>query len=228
MKSNKRWLPHEPRMGDLMSVSSYVIYIQKGGFMTRNQLTYWANKEQARNNRVMAAETNRSNLARENETNRHNLVMEQKEWEAFRELARHNQAAEAQAQNELLERGRANRAGELLQRSNIGLGYANLGLGYNQLSEQTRSNRAREYETMRSNMARERQNWLDYANDTARNRETGRHNQVAEEQNQQRISNDFALGIASTAEKAVNDLGQLLIGAGSKASSKGNRRVQLR
>nr|AVX53695.1 putative ORF1 [Marmot picobirnavirus]AVX53743.1 putative ORF1 [Marmot picobirnavirus] len=215
-------------MCDLMSVSSYNNYIQEGGFMTRNQLTYWANKEQARNNRIVAAETNRSNLARETETNRHNLAMEQKEWEAFRELARHNQATEAQAQNELLERGRANRAGELLQKSSIGLGYANLGLGYSQLTEQARSNRAREYENMRSNMARERQNWLDYANDTARNRETGRHNQVAEQQNQQRISNDFALGIASTAEKAVNDLGQLLIGAGSKASSKGNRRVQLR
>lgn len=196
--------------------------------MTRNQLTYWANKEQARQNRVMAAETNRSNLAREMETNRHNLVMEQKEWEAFRELARHNQATEGQAVNELAERGRANRASELLQHANIGLGYANVGLGYGQLSEQARANQARERETMRSNMARERQAWLDYANDSSRNQEVGRHNLVSEQQSQQRINNDFALGIASTAEKAVNDLGQLLIGAGKGASSKGNRRVQLR
>nr|AVX53592.1 putative ORF1 [Marmot picobirnavirus] len=196
--------------------------------MTRNQLTYWANKEIARNNRVVAQETNRSNLAREHETNRHNLAMEQKEWEAFKELSRHNLATENQAAGELLERGRANRANELLQGANIQLGYSNLGLGYGQLSEQTRANKAREYETMRSNMARERQNWLDYANDSARNAEVGRHNQVSEQQNQQKISNDFALGIASTAEKTVNDLGQLLIGAGKSASSYGNRRVSLR
>lgn len=44
--------------------------------MTKNQLTYWANKEIARSNAAKEAENERHNLATENETQRSNLANE--------------------------------------------------------------------------------------------------------------------------------------------------------
>lgn len=50
--------------------------IQKGGFMTTNQLRYWELQENKRHQRVVENETQRSNIARERETIRSNVAGE--------------------------------------------------------------------------------------------------------------------------------------------------------
>lgn len=62
--------------------------------MTRNQLTYWSNKEQARSNLANERETARSNRARESETYRHNTYDELIQAIKNYETQRHNQQSE--------------------------------------------------------------------------------------------------------------------------------------
>lgn len=120
--------------------------------MTSNQIRYLEHREQTRHNyevenetkrsnRANEAETYRSNVAREEETYRHNTAYEG-------ETKRHNQAQEYLDLLGINETSRHNRATEGLQGAQIQLGYANL-------SELSRSNKAREAETYRSNKARE-------------------------------------------------------------------------
>lgn len=62
--------------------------------MTRNQLTYWSNKEQARSNLANERETTRSNRAKESETYRHNTYDELVQAIKNYETQRHNQQSE--------------------------------------------------------------------------------------------------------------------------------------
>lgn len=91
--------------------------------MTSNQLNYQRNLEYARTNRASEFETNRSNLAKEQENYRSNTA---RETETYRnnvaELEENRRAAIARQQ----EIDRSNRASEALGWSNVNLGYANL------------------------------------------------------------------------------------------------------
>lgn len=123
--------------------------------MTQNQIAYWSLEETKRANRVNEGEThrhntvseaemNRHNIATEYETNRHNLQTELLTSQANSENARHNAATEMTANFNAAENARANRERESIQRENIQLGYANVGLGYSQLAETSEHNRATE------------------------------------------------------------------------------------
>lgn len=112
--------------------------------MTRNQISYQQNVETERNNRVVAAETNRHNLATEdigyrnidlgyanlNETARSNRAKEQISYSELGEKYRHNSADEAIRQFANYESQRHNLLGEELSK--------------NELTERQRSNRASE------------------------------------------------------------------------------------
>lgn len=133
--------------------------------MTRNQISYWQHVEQSRHNRATEKlqheaneitirgqdltykinllnlqETERSNRAREAELNRHNLATEA---QGMRNLEIQQQEANTHAyQAAIQERNAATQAY-----------LANIEAG--KLNELERSNRAREFENMRSNMASE-------------------------------------------------------------------------
>lgn len=112
--------------------------------MTRNQIGYQQNVETERNNRVVAAETQRHNLATEdigyrnvdlgyanlNETARSNRAREQISYSELGERYRHNTADEAIRQFANYESQRHNILGEELGRS--------------ELAERQRSNKATE------------------------------------------------------------------------------------
>lgn len=144
-----------------------------------------------RSNRVRERETLRGNIARENETYRANVA-------SLDELSRHNMAMEARdaAQLRLSEK----QFNEAVRHNTqtIGLGYANVGLGYSQLTETARANVARENENFRSNVAREtethRANVVSETISGIRNRETNRHNLAMEVIDLTKVENDFTLG----------------------------------
>lgn len=124
--------------------------------MTRNQIEYQKLVETSRNNQAVEKETNRSNLAREAETNRSNIAREY-------ETNRHNIVGEQQGWTQLAESERAHRASE-------SLGYANVGLGYSNLSEVEQHNRQTE--------------WLNAIHE----RELNRHNVEQEAQQQAELT----------------------------------------
>lgn len=138
--------------------------------MTVNQIKYQEYLERARSNVVTEGETKRSNLAGEAlrqqelaEASRHNLVTE-------KETNRSNLAKEA-------ETNRSNLARELEtsrhNREQENIGYANVGLGYSTLSEQSRHNVASENLSSQSNEINREYN-------TTRASETHRANVVGE------------------------------------------------
>lgn len=127
--------------------------------------------ETIRSNQAREFETNRSNLAREIETNRSNIAQE-------KERNRSNVASEQ-------ETARSHRATEALRTREIGLGYS-------QLAEAERSNRARELETYRSN--------------TAREIETNRTNLVYEDLQRSRNRQENAHNLKSDANAAQSNL----------------------
>lgn len=140
-----------------------------------------------------AEETERANLARETETRRANMA---REAETYRyntlylgEVNRANLAREMETRRSNLvseaEIERSHRANEAISRQQIGLGYANVKLGYSNLAELSRSNQAREEETQRSNVARETE--INRSN-IARESETQRSNKAQENLKQQQIS----------------------------------------
>lgn len=123
--------------------------------MTQNQIAYWSLEETKRANKVdegerhrhnvaSESEINRHNVATEYETNRHNVATELLTSQSNSENVRHNQAQESIATFNAEENARANQEREAIQRSNIDLGYANVGLGYSQLAESSRHSMATE------------------------------------------------------------------------------------
>lgn len=205
--------------------------------MTRNQLMYWQNVETERSNKAREAEThrynteylkelNRSNVTREQETERHNRAMELLTNQSQAEVARHNSVTELQTDVNLAEQQRSHQANEALQTRQIGLGYANLGLGYGQLSELIRHNQAGEKaqiislnqerdlrereqelsqerlaEEARSNRAQEQSNLLNWIARTQATSETIRTN-VANENLREKEMHIKAFG---TAGNVLND-----------------------
>jgi hypothetical protein len=118
--------------------------------------------ENTRHNLAVETEAHRSNVAREEETHRSNVAHET-------ETHRHNVVVETETE-------RANRANEDIKRESNAIGWANVSLGYANLAEATRHNKANESisqqsvtEAARHNRATERVSYLNYA-------QTGRHN----------------------------------------------------
>lgn len=106
--------------------------------MTRNQLMLQQNIETKRANQAREVETNRHNSVTEVEQNRHNVETEKLGWSTLAEQIRHAQQTEQLGFANLAETNRANLAKESISRAQVALGYANLGLGYQQLSELNR------------------------------------------------------------------------------------------
>lgn len=161
------------------------------GTLTESQRHNRATEEQAR---VSLDETARHNLAGERLTRssldegiRHNQAVEA-------EAARHNKVGESYNERALKESGRHNLAQEQIGRSQVGASYANINLGYSQLSEQARANVARETENTRSNMAREqetvRHNQQGEAIDMFRNRSEAKYKRDITKQGDKKITLD--------------------------------------
>lgn len=141
--------------------------------MTANLINYWSFNESRRHNQAMEelnrgslAETYRHNIAVETESHRSNLA---REFETMRsniahetETNRHNLVVENETE-------RSNRANEAIRRESNAIGWANVSLGYAQLAEHERHNRATE------------DNDLFYKQSVVS--ETNRHNIVMEKQN---------------------------------------------
>lgn len=210
--------------------------------MTHNQIAYHDLEERKRSNRANERETNRSNLARESELNRHNTVTEQETERHNRatelgvmtqidEQRRHSMVVERQNDRIQSEVERSNLAKEANAKEQISLGYANVGLGYGELSERTRSNLAQESlqlqnlnqsreikmaelehsenvlaEQQRASLQKERQAALDWANDSARVREQTQHNRTTENETERsNKANEFWKGVG-TVSNVVRDL----------------------
>lgn len=112
--------------------------------MTKNQIDYWNYKEVGRHNLATEAETNRHNVVSEEEVHRHNLQTELLTSTANAELQRHNRQGEIQAQANLSEQVRSNKAQEALGARKNEISYSQIGLGYAQLGEAIQHNRASE------------------------------------------------------------------------------------
>lgn len=119
--------------------------------MTTNQIEYAKHKETQRHNLAVEGETNRANLAKEAETQRYNTL-----WVG--ETERSNRAnEEIKSQANVINAGhyarqdaetrRSNLANEAIKRSQVGLGYAQLGKDYAYLEEQNRHNQVTENQT---------------------------------------------------------------------------------
>lgn len=148
------------------------------------------NQDQLTHSRNVLGEQIRHNQASEiltsgqmYETSRHNLAVEDVSRYRAEEERRANLAREGETR-------RHNIVSEGLTSQQIGLGYANVNLGYQQLAEQARSNVSRETETHRaniahemelnrSNLARESEN---HRSNIARESETHRANLYSERQ----------------------------------------------
>ena len=145
--------------------------------MTTDQINYWRNVEQRRNNLAMEAEARRANLAREAETHRANLAQERETKRANTINARVTQYGQG-VTNQHYIRADAQNALKLEQDKRISL---------EQLKETMRSNKTREQETQRTNIANEKikqsqvsSTWANLALDQARLAEQQRTNRVHE------------------------------------------------
>lgn len=173
--------------------------------MTRNQIAYWELQETKRTNRAKEAETHRSNTAQEKETNRSNLAREAETNRA--NLAREKQAAIDSNRNYQLglanlaevirnntenQRLRSKELDEQVRHSKVAEAQNATQLLINQYDSQTR--RLGHLETVRSNLAREGQNYLSYRETQLNNQrqfmlgkaqlvETRRANQAREQYN---------------------------------------------
>lgn len=145
--------------------------------MTSDQINYWRNVEQRRNNLAMEAETRRANLAKEAETHRANLAQERETKRANTINARITQYGQGVTDRHYIRADMQN-ALKLDQDRRISL---------EQLKEAKRSNRTREGETYRTNVANEKikqsqvsSTWANIAMDKARLAEQQRTNRVHE------------------------------------------------
>lgn len=141
---------------------------------SNDRLSTWSRMKNDFRNYVELARSNRVNERERERSNR------QTEWNSRlrdEEQERHNRMSETQNSFIVSETQRHNKVQEDIANKNVGLGYANVSLGYSQLGELSRSNQAREAETQRANQAREQ--------------ETERHNRRDESINQMRATSDY-------------------------------------
>lgn len=165
------------------------------------RVNWWNVQEGARHNRAqestnafMAESQARFNSTQAQTLMRNALVNERNADLRYHELAesirhnswyeaeqgRHNLALEELEKRRQDETKRSNLAQEDIGRSNISLGYANVGLGYSRLSEETRTNKARE-SLSRSQLAEDvRAAKAAEANAATRNAEVERSNRANE------------------------------------------------
>lgn len=139
LRAIKAWIDEKRR---------FLQNIQKGGFMTQNQLRYWELQETKLSHRNTEAETNRSNLAKEKETKRANKAREFQNMidsdrrffidkHNLEELQRSNHVREYQQQQSYNETVRTNKANEDIRRSQVANQSA-------EIAERSRSNRQQE------------------------------------------------------------------------------------
>lgn len=161
------------------------LYERRSFNMTKNQIDYWRSQEEKRSNQEKERlnrkvqrwnehvqfhtlrETQRANQAREQEQRRTNLANEQLKSQSNLITQNHYQNMEAETNRANLANEQLRAVSNDLQKQSILLGYhqadvsrqntlSNVGLGYSQLNEATRSNLAREAETTRHAQATER------------------------------------------------------------------------
>lgn len=145
--------------------------------MTRNQIEYWSLLENKRSNIARETETKRANLAREVETNRSNVARELETARSNRmneqitslrdlrnylttfmnlqEQARHQRASESLGKQQLAESQRSAYERERQSAINTAATVQQLDISRSQVAETMRSNQARESEQYRSNTANE-------------------------------------------------------------------------